>query len=338
MANKKQLLARVLEYTGGTRLCYWARNQVLQDIPILAYHRVCDIDDPTRFPFDIELVSASVDGFRQQMTYLRERYTPITFATLIDALTGKSDLPKHPVIVTFDDGFDDNYYNAFPVLKALEMSATIFLSTGYIGGERTFWFDELAHWTMCSRVESLEIDDAQLRLPLGSHASRRSALRVLLRRFKSVPNATRLRWHESLRRQLGAELNDFALSRPLAWGQVREMADAGIEFGSHSVSHPVLSQLEDDELKHELEESKRTIEEQVGQPVQTLSYPVGGTAAFNERVQSAVRAAGYALAVSYIHGSNALTRLQRYGLRRLHVERYLDQPYFSSMLAVPELF
>src|SRR5579872_3996890 len=144
MIDKKMLLARCL--VTGRVLSPLARIRAAcrADIPILAYHRIWDIRDEDGFPFDIELVSACIGEFQWQMEYVRRNFDPITFATLLKILDGEQSAPPKPIIITFDDGFEDNFQNAFPILSALDVPATIFLSTGYIGGERTFWYDRLA--------------------------------------------------------------------------------------------------------------------------------------------------------------------------------------------------
>jgi peptidoglycan/xylan/chitin deacetylase (PgdA/CDA1 family) len=339
LSRKKRLALGILTRSGATALGAWVRARLPSEVPILAYHRVCEVPEEDAYPFDIELVSASPAAFRRQMVYVRERYTPITCATLIAALRGEIPLPARPVIVTFEDGFDDNYRYAFPILKALRMPATVFLSTGYIGGERTFWFDELAHQVLTTGKDRLDLDDINVRFSLGNGpAARRAAVGQLLKYVKSISNAARLQLLDRLREELGACHDDTGLSRPLTWQQVREMADGGIEFGAHTVSHPILSQLGEEELRHELEESRRTIERHLGSSVQALSYPVGGSSAFSGRERRAAREAGYTLAVSYMHGINRIARLDKYGLRRLHVERYMEDSWFAAMMIMPGSF
>ena len=116
------------------------------------------------------------------------------------------------------------------------------------------------------------------------------------------------------------------------------MANCGIEFGSHTVTHPILTNLTDKELDFELVKSRRDIETQTGRPVHAVSYPVGGRSAFDDRVRSAANRAGYCLGLSYLPGTNRLPGLDRSGLRRQHIERYTDRAYFAAMLGLPEVF
>ncbi len=87
-----------------------------KSIKILAYHRVMDIDEMT-YNYDEELISASCSDFDWQMDYLNKNYNPISMQGVINCVIGNEKFPKKPIVVTFDDGFIDNYENAFPILK-----------------------------------------------------------------------------------------------------------------------------------------------------------------------------------------------------------------------------
>lgn len=339
--DKKALLARCLVSGGVLAPLARIRSTYRSDVPILAYHRVWDIHREDAFPFDVELVSAGVAEFRWQMEYVRENFDPITFGTLFDILDGTTPAPPRPIIITFDDGFEDNYENAFPILNALDIPATIFLSTGYIATQQTFWYDRLAHLLLAAPERDLTVHGLAETVQLGADVkSRRRALRKALAELKLMPNHLRLKVLADLEFELGelADGHQLLESRPLDWDQVREMSNAGIEFGSHTVTHPILANLTDDELQFELLESRRAIELQTGKPVSTISYPVGGRNAFNDRVRQAIRRAGYRLAASYLPGTNPLSALDYYGLRRQHVERYTERSYFAAMLSLPEVF
>src|SRR3990172_9069986 len=233
--RKKEYLAQGMAMTGLHGLCSFLRALKPGELPILAYHRVCDIGDESMFPFDPDLVSASCSAFAWQMQYLKDRHDPITFRTLLDSLDGKARLPGRPVIVTFDDGYDDNYHNAFPVLRSLGMPATIFVSTGYIGSGKPFWFDLVAHILHHAPEGHLTLKALGIALSLDTGVdSRRIAASRLVGALKRVSNAQRLDILDWLEREHGDAMKpgDFCLSHPLDRSQVREISAAGIEFGS----------------------------------------------------------------------------------------------------------
>lgn len=337
--GKTGVVARVLSRTGLAAA--WQRLPTLGErIIILAYHRIYETGDEAAFPFDPELVSATPRDFARQMECVLRYGTPISFRDLGEALDRGQRLPRRPILVTFDDGHRDNCTHAFPVLRALGVPATLFLSTGYIGQPGTFWFDRVAQLLFRAPPGRVRAAAVGFEGALGDVASRRAATVHLLELLKHVPNASRLEALEELERHLGgtAPAQDSRHSGSLTWDQVREMATGGIELGSHAVTHPILTNLDDESLAYELAESKRVIEERTGTEVTAVAYPVGGRCAFDDRVLTVVRATGYRFGVSYVSGVNARARLAPYALKRLHVERYTSAAYFECMLAAPKLF
>lgn len=340
MRGKKEFLARTLEGGGILSLLPHLPSRRRAEVRILAYHRVFDIADEALFPFDPALISASTADFREQIEHVARYFAPVTCADVLTALDGGKPLPRRAVVITFDDGHFDNYTNAFPVLQSLGVPATMFLSTGYIGARGTFWFDQVSNAIFRATVDALEMPGLKISLKLSDVASRRDAADIVREHLKSVPDRQRrerIDWLlESLKADTTAE--DAGLSGAMTWDQVREMARAGIEFGSHTVSHPILTQLDDAALERELVESRTTIAEMTGQPVNIFAYPDGGPKAFDTRVIAAVQRAGYQLGLAYIPGPNYLNRLNRFAFLRLHVERYTTRARFRAMLELPGIF
>jgi peptidoglycan/xylan/chitin deacetylase (PgdA/CDA1 family) len=339
--RKREYLAHGMTLLGLHGVCTFVRRLAIGEIPILAYHRVYDVADESRFPYDPELVSASVAGFAWQMKYVKARYQPITFQTLLDALDGRGTLPERPVIVTFDDGYDDNYHNSFPVLRSLGIPATLFVATGYIGRGKPFWFDLVANILYHAPPGRVSLNGFDMDLCLDDDVgSRRVATARLVGALKRVSNQRRLEFLEWFEEEYCHVVNadESSRSRPLDWSHIREMSAAGIEFGSHTVTHPILSTLDDAALRQELVQSRETLEHELAKPVTVLAYPVGGPEEFNEKVVEMAQAAGYRLGVSYMQGVNRLRGLDRFRLRRQHVERYTSPPYFAGLLSLPEMF
>lgn len=340
MIGKRKLAATLLGRVGAVRATAALRTKFSKAVTILAYHRVLDIAEEDSFPFDIELVSASVSAFTSQMQYVKQHFTPMSFASLLQCLDCGEPPPPGAVIITFDDGFADNYYNAFPVLKKFNIPATIFLSTGYIDSQEIFWYEKLSYAVMTASPCTLAIPQTEIIHIDGSAMSRRCAIKALMRRLQRVPDHERLAMLEDLFTQLSISHRNISDSRsgPMTWQQILEMSTNRIEFGSHGVSHPVFSMLDTTKLQFELTHSKQQIEAKLDKPVQVMAYPVGGEDAFNNKVRAAVKSAGYRLGVSYISGIEHPKHWDAYALRRLHVERYVDLSYFKAMLAMPTLF
>ncbi|HEU4603395.1 MAG TPA: polysaccharide deacetylase family protein [Steroidobacteraceae bacterium] len=338
--RKKELLATGIKTLGAWPLVRGVRHLSGAELVVLAYHRVLDVGEESQYEFDPELVSASPEEFEWQMRFVRDNFDVLSFKDVGDHVQGRARLPRRPLVVTFDDGFDDNYHHAFRILKNVGIAATFFISTGYIGTDRIFWFDWLAHLLMRAPPGTVRIPELPAALPASSDvAARRAATNQLLAKIKTLSERRRseiLLELEALGREFGIRTASAA-SRPMTWEQVIEMHRGGMEIGSHTVSHPILSTMEPDALRFELTQSKAEIESRLNVPVRVIGYPVGTSDAFNAEVVASVRAAGYELGCSYVPGTNPLRDLDRFRLRRQHIERYTSRVYFEALLSLPSL-
>lgn len=332
-------LGRLCHHAGLLRLLQQARGCLHRDLRLLAYHRVLTVETPDRFDFDLGLVSTSTERFRQQMQLLKRRFRPMSLGQVAAAIDAGERLPADAVVVTFDDGYDDNYRHAFPVLRELEMPATFFVSTGHIDSGRPFAYDWLVHMILCAPVDELALPELGLARPMpAARAARRVLAREALDRLKDLDDDHQMALIARLEQAWGLpSAAGHADCRPMNWAQLREMHAAGCEIGSHGVHHRMLAKLPQPMLDAELRDSRAKLERELGAPVTLLSYPVGGDASFDARVVEAAQAAGYRAACSYICGTNPARAPDRYALRRLPVEREMDDGWFAAMLTLPEL-
>lgn len=338
--GSRRRLARTLHATGALAPLAGLRTAVRRDLRILAYHRVCEIPDADAFAFDLELVSASPKQFRDQMTLVRRRYHPMRFADVLAELDAGRRLPRNTVVVTFDDGYDDNYRTAFPILRELGVPATFFVSTGHIDTGLPYLYDWLVHVVLRIDAPRLVIPELGIDRELGaSRPSRRDVAAQVLDRIKAFDAATQVAIIERLAEQARLPRSTgHADCQPMTWSQLREMRDAGMEIASHGVNHRMLAKLPDAEIDAEVAGSQSALVREMGAGASVIAYPVGGFDAFDARVIAAARTAGFRLGCSYVAGTNRLPGSPPFELRRLAVERDMDATWFEAMLGVPELF
>lgn len=340
MRGKKELMAKAIRHAGLLPAVRYLCNGAPQELRILAYHRVTTVIDEPSFPYDPELISASPLSFQEQMAYVARYFEPVRCSEVVSALDGGTPLPARAILITFDDGHADNYTNAFPILRRIGIPATIFLSTAYIGTRDTFWFDRVSYAIFRFPEGRLDLPGLSTPLNLSDVPSRRVAADIVREYLKGLPDTNRqelVDWILERQTRMGL-VDDAHLSGALSWDQVKEMAEAGIEFGSHTVSHPILTRLDDFALEKEVVDSRQIIASMIGRPVEVIAYPEGGREAFDSRVISAVKKSGYKLALTYISGRNFLDRFDRFAAYRLHVERYMSLARFQAMLELPGLF
>lgn len=338
--GRRQRLARLCH---GTRLALpLARLRALlrDDLRILAYHRVLESVEPSGFDFDLELISASAERFRNQMAFLRRHFHPLRFDEVLARVESGRSLPSRAVLVTFDDGYEDNHRVAFPILKDLGMSAMFFVSTGHIDSGMPYAYDWLVHMICTTQATRLDAPELALEARLPDSMGGRRALAVdVLDRLKSLDESSQAAFMARLEGEWGlsrASGNDDC--RPMTWDQVREMHAAGMEIGSHGVRHRMLAKLPAAQMAEEICESKATLDRELGISADVLSYPVGGPDAFDAQVVEIARMAGFRMACSYIAGTSTVRPESRYSMRRLPVERSMDMPWFEAMVSVPEVF
>lgn len=310
-----------------------------KDLRILAYHRIMPLPDPATFAFDLELISTSPQRFREQMEMVKRRFRPMRLSDVAAMLDAGKPLPADAVVVTFDDGYDDNYRIAFPILRELGIPATFFVSTGHIDSGRPYAYDWLVHVILETSAERLILPELgmDLAIPPERPGRRKLATRILseMKQLNAIAQ-------EALITRLEVEWkipSDVTPDdcRPMTWTQLREMQAAGFEVGSHGVNHRMLSKLSPQDLEHEVRLSKEALERELGPVPLLMSYPVGGDRAFDAQVIEATRAAGFQLACSYICGTNPQPIFNRYALYRLPVERMMGLGWFAAMVTLPSL-
>jgi peptidoglycan/xylan/chitin deacetylase (PgdA/CDA1 family) len=338
--GKKEILAGCLDRARIIDVCNTVSRTAFtgQCVSILAYHRVFDID-PCSYPFDAELVSASEEAFDRQMRYVARNFDVITFSELRSCL-GAGSIPKRPLIITFDDGYMDNYTVAFPVLKGRGLTATIFLATSHMDTGEPFWFEKVSYWIKKTGRKEIRLSSGRDVHEYRLSGDRLGAIKDIQDLLKSVDEAGHSRLMASLEHETGVSIRqeDLSLAMPLSWKEVKEMSSAGIEFGSHSSTHLNVAKVTDERLWAEIDGSRRSIEEAINRPVAVFSYPFGGINAFSRRTGERLRQAGYEFAVSYLDGINRVGSMDAFEMKRVHVERYDSFSLFKGRLCLARLF
>ncbi len=256
--------------------------------------------------------TVTAERFGRHLRHLRRRFEIDTLASAIERLEAPG-LDGDLLAITFDDGYVDNYRAALPVLRAEGLSATVYLTTGFLDGTE-LWVDFARRALAVVRKSSPELAttaEESLRAALGNWPPTESVDRMV-RRLKYLPPLERDRALEALR-SAGMELAPAA--RPLSWQQAREMAAEGIELGAHTVTHPILSTLEPAAQEEEIRGSRRRIAEQTGIEPTTFAYPNGSTRDYDRHTVGIAGRIGFRAACTTRRGSN------RPGCRRLELKR-----------------
>ncbi len=330
--SKHRITIEMLNKCKATLICPRITRLIGRNLTILVYHRVSEYKQSC--PFDHNLISASPEAFEEQVKYLKANYDCMDFGTLSEILKGDLKFRGNALIITFDDGYRDNYDNAYPILKAHGIPATIFIATQFIDKRSLFWWDRVAYTVKQFRGDSFNINGYRFELGLSSREDIINEILVIL---KNLDDCERQNMIEQLEQKLDVSIPQrMAETLLLTWRQICEMSEHGIEIGAHTVSHPVLHKVSQEQLIYELRESKRRIEEEIGKKVIAFSYPVNSHGG-KDQVKKAVRDSGYSFATTLTHGTNKLGAMNPHSLRRLTVELSHDLDGFRAKLSFPQI-
>ena len=339
IAGKRATVASVLHDVGLTSLTLAARRHLAPTrLTVVNFHRV-DNEEAAR-QFDQGTLDTTPDGLDRRLRLLRHAFTVIDPDDLLDYLGGRP-WPPSPALITFDDGYRDNYERALPILQRHGLKALFFVATAYVANRRLFWWDRISYTVKHARRSRFEItypSSLGFDLSGGPGKAERQLHRIAKRvcsldfdRFlDELAAAVGLPWDEQLEHQLADQLI-------MTWTQVRALRTAGMGIGSHTRRHRVLATVPGPELTDELAGSRADLEAAIGEPVWTISYPVGAPIARGSSLWTAVEAAGYKVGFTYGTGAQRLRSVDPLNVSRHAIERDWSEARFLGALAFPWL-
>jgi peptidoglycan/xylan/chitin deacetylase (PgdA/CDA1 family) len=298
-------------YSGLVKLVLWWKQRSRPSLAILIYHH------------------ATGGDLRQHILYLRRHYRILHLEAALEELysarKSKHEMSDRrvPLVLTFDDGYYDNYTHAFAFARELQVPITIFLIPGYIENGHRFWWDEGIHLVSQAQVCEARIEGRTYHLDeLDERKALAQAIYTRVRHAASV--SEREEFLVSVRKALAVPSLVTAEEKatlPLTRTEVQEMEQSGwVSFGAHTMHHPILAYLRDPaEAQYEVSECRAVLEGQLGHPVRAFAYPVGESEHIGENGPCTVREASYDWAVTALPGFNT-AQTNPYLLHRLMVD------------------
>lgn len=324
--------ARALEVSGLGSLL--RRLDTWRGILVFAYHR---IGDPAGSALFHDMWTVSTADFERQVAVLAREADVISGDDLDRVVRRRRG--RH-VMITFDDGYRDAYEEAYPVLQRHGLSATFFLTTGFLDRRRPAWWDRIA-WMAQASVRPTLVLSGWLPRPLSLDASAKDAtIRTLVNRYASLPGDRTRAYLEAVGEATGSGQFpvDLADEAWMTWDMAREMRDGGMTFGNHTVGHPVLARHPMPRQAREIAEAGRRIQEELGGPAKLFSYPVGGRDAFDRRTRAALASAGVRYAFSCYGGVARFDSWDSYDIRRASPPQSAREDRLRSAVTLPQAF
>lgn len=278
------------------------------------YHRVIDIDS------DPQMLAVTENNFRAQMQFLKKRYTILSLKYLYEAIQ-KKNVPGKAIVITFDDGYADNLYNAKPVLKELNIPATVFVSTGLTEKKTEFWWDELErillkHDSLPSKLD-INVNGEHFSWPISPLGNFKNW--NVLQTGNPTTNHLAYRELSAIMRTLDFESRQKILSELQNWAGINNIARSGytcmtaqeisvldegglIEIGGHTKNHIILSEQSNSQQIEEIVNNKKELESILNKSIYSFAYPYGTTNDYNDDTIKILKDAGYLCACSNFPG------------------------------------
>ena len=281
---------------------------------ILMYHRVIDL------PYDPFNLAVSPDNFAQQMAYLKQHCQPMHLIELADCIQ-QNKLPRKVVVVTFDDGYFDNFTYAHPILEAANMPWTLFVSNGFIDSTCEVWSDALEQVMLETQDlpehGKLHMSDQVVEWTTKTSQDRLSACLDWQRALLPLRAADRGKYIADLFKWAGIERTTRSNYRMMTSVELKELAQSEfVEIGGHTQSHPFLTTLSLEEQVTEIAAGRAILESKLNQSVKSFAYPFGD---YSDQTVDLVKQAGFEAAVTVepikINGDADLFQLGRFQIK-----------------------
>ena len=309
----KKTLLKTFYHFGGFAPFHWAsRRKIL----ILTYHRFSD----TKHSYKI-----SSDEFEAHLNYLSKNNRVLSLSEIAENLEGGKSLPPNATVITIDDGYADAYEVAFPLLKKFGFPATLFAVTDFLDGKRWVWTDLMRHVLSETKENFVRVefkDGEKFEAELTDKQQRLAIASCVNSRLKKMPNEQKEAKIGEVAETLNVKIPALPSAEyaPVNWEQAREMDANNFKIESHTVTHPILTNINQTQLDYELQDSKKRLENVLDRQIENFCYPNGS---LNETVWKAVENAGYKSAVTTHYGFNE-TGANQFTLNRIDAQSEIE--------------
>ena len=275
-----KLTSPFLYKTGLYQLIWQARARNVPFTLVVYYHRVVGDLSAKADSFDIER-GITASAFEKQMRFLLRHFKPVKASQAQSASNSSMRFA-----VTFDDGYEDNFSVAAPILKHLGIPATFYVVSDYVGTDRLFWWEQVANIMHNSELTELNLAEVipslcaldlhPLTMPLRNSDERDYAYGQLCAYIRKDLHVNISMHMSNVAGYFGVGIHDEGRHYKLMdWVQLKELARQGFEIGCHTATHCNIIGADDAILKDELINSVKALENQLDGPVESFAYPYG---------------------------------------------------------------
>lgn len=292
-------------------------------VVILRYHSIQH--EPILYLNSIGNIIHKADIFERQMELLAHKYHPSTLDDVLLFVTGQKSIPKRSVVVTFDDGFADNFEIAAPILDRYGIIGAFYITVDTIEASHPPWFCRLRHAFANTRVKKWLDSTTHIVYLLVGNEERNSAFLASCARCASLAGDSQNRAIKAIENELEIEFLNTNGNLMMNWAQIRALHRTGHTIGSHSLTHPNLAHVGTIDLNKEIGNSKSRLENELKSPIVHFSYPspILNPHWSTESIE-ATRATGYLTAVTCSSG-RVCTGDDPFALKRIWAPMQTDE-------------
>ena len=327
--GKRKLLAQVLH---TSRVYDLARLWPESTLSVFNFHRIRGDNHSTEY--DETVYGPHVDVFRKHMTWLAKYADAVSEGDLISHIKSGTPLPKRGFMITFDDGYRDNYDLAKPVLNDLKIPGFFFVPTLAIEDRVLGWWDDI--WYLLKKTKKRTFQFRGETIDNTQPVAIVSEIFTLKMKHLGADASETLVFDLSEACEVDLPTRAQSDKEFMTWDQLRDADRSGITIGSHTHTHRVLATLDLETQRQELALSSSILEKQLGKKPKSFAYPVGGYEHFNTETVSMTQECGYDLAFSFLTGVNRAGSIQGGDIKRVDFQQ--SESIYEGVLSMPWVF
>lgn len=324
----RQIVKRILSHSRILKpLKVFHHNKLI----IFNYHRIKGNNAPVLF--DESVFGTNAERFKQEMQWLKQETRILSEEELLDVVYQKKKINKVCSMVTFDDGYRDNFDVAYPILRELNIPAIFFIPTHQLSTRQLGWWDIIAYLIKQTKLPTFVFQNVQY-----DTKDKKSLINNFIFQLKRLDASFIREFLQQLAESVKVDFPELGLQSDelMTWEQVKTLSDNGMTIGSHSHDHSILSRQDAATLANQLSKSITILESKIDKKINSIAYPVGGYQHFNHVTKAVSKDVGFKLGFSYLTGFNKATEVDPFNVKRMSIRPEwlnLDLP-----LALPEIF
>lgn len=287
------------------------------------YHSISDKANLQGGPDCLDLVGMVVTTkfFEDQIRFISQNYTVIPIDQYINHVTNKDVLPSNPLLITFDDGFLDNYLNAVPILEKYGCTATFFIignavdASGDVILHRLYYaIDKLKQ-----KVSKIKTDNyGEVVCDVSSKAGKLTSIKDLRKAMATMKPEEKISFLNEIEKYSSVRFPEEYKNIYMSDNHLMDIIKRGFKVGGHTMSHPNLKLLSKTDIQEEVTEMIKILKKYDISNTQVFAYPYGQKNNFNDEAKACIKEANYSCAMTTIEGLN-YSKTDQYELKRIEV-------------------